>query len=148
MYPSITNDYVSQKSDFEKNIEKNNIFLVITLHAALIWLWYHDAIGAKIKVSKKLWTLQQHNRLKINSNTTKKKRCTQIKAFYNVFRYRFDYKRSKLIPQSSLIRRFKNVIVRWIQGKLFECANENAALTYPFQVKYWNQKQYFLTVNN
>jgi hypothetical protein len=37
MYPSITNDYVSRKGDFEKKYRKiNNIFLVITLHAALI----------------------------------------------------------------------------------------------------------------
>jgi hypothetical protein len=38
MYPSITNDYVSQKRRFlKRNIEKSTIFsLVITLHAALI----------------------------------------------------------------------------------------------------------------
>jgi hypothetical protein len=37
MYPSITNDYVSPEKDFEKKYRKiNNIFLVITLHAALI----------------------------------------------------------------------------------------------------------------
>jgi hypothetical protein len=26
MYPSITNDYVSRKGDFERNIEKSTIF--------------------------------------------------------------------------------------------------------------------------
>jgi hypothetical protein len=31
----------------KRNIEKSIFFLVITLHAALIWLWYHDAIGAE-----------------------------------------------------------------------------------------------------
>jgi hypothetical protein len=52
---------------------------VITLHAAMTF----DTMMRLVqnKVSKKLWTLQQHSRLKINWILQKKTVGTQIKAF-------------------------------------------------------------------
>jgi hypothetical protein len=74
---------------FEKNIEKSTIFSSDYATRGFDMTLIPWCDWCRIKVSKKLnsaATQQVENKL----NTTKEN-GVQIKAFYNVFRYRFDY---------------------------------------------------------